>query len=384
MTKKEHNSLLHIALVANATWNIYNFRKPLINAFIEEGWKVSVIAPVDQYIIYLDELPGVKHYHLENLDRDGRNLWHDYKMARELRKIYQQIKPNLIIHFTHKPNLYGGWAANQGNIPSLAVVTGLGYPFLNQSWLRRLIIQFYRIASRYHRLFLFENTEDCDLFFQEKILSKTSQGIVVAGCGVDTEFFTPKVKRLTGEGLILTFIGRLLYDKGTREFVQAAQEVKKAYLSTRFQLIGELDQGNPAAVRKTELVDWIKENAIEYLGFKNDVRPYIADSDCIVLPSYREAIARSLTEAMAMEKPVIASDVPGCHEIVDHEQNGLLVPVKDAQALAGAMIRIIQMPEKKRNEMGRSGRQKIINQYSNELVSEQYISLIKNLELTSE
>ncbi|MCB0672465.1 MAG: glycosyltransferase family 4 protein [Saprospiraceae bacterium] len=382
MTKKEHNSLLHIALVANATWNIYNFRKPLINAFIEEGWKVSVIAPVDQYIIYLDELPGVKHYHLENLDRDGRNLWHDYKMAQELRKIYQQIKPDLIIHFTHKPNLYGGWAANQGNIPSLAVVTGLGYPFLNQSWLRRLIIRFYRIAARYHRLILFENTQDCELFIQEKILVQPDQGHVVAGCGIDTEFFTPMGKHLTGEGIIFTFIGRLLYDKGTREFVEAARQVKQAYPSTRFQLIGELDQGNPAAVHKTELVDWIRQNAIEYLGFKNDVRPYIADSDCIVLPSYREAIARSLTEAMSMEKPVIATDVPGCNEIVDHDINGLLVPVKDPQSLANAMIKIIQMPENLRARMGKAGREKIIKNYSNALVSGQYLDLIHQLRFT--
>lgn len=382
MANSEQKVILHIALVANATWNIYNFRKPLMNAFIEVGWKVSVIAPVDQYIIYLDELPGVKHHHLEHLDRDGRNLWHDFKMTRELKKIYCQIKPDLIIHFTHKPNLYGGWAARRCRALSIAVVTGLGYPFLNHSWMRNLIVRFYRFAAKDHRYLVFENAEDRDLFLQERILTDPAKGIVVAGCGIDTERFSPVASQTAHERILFTFIGRLLYDKGVREFVEAAQLVQREFPNTRFQLIGELDQGNPAAVHKAELVEWIRQDAIEYLGFKNDVRPYIAESDCIVLPSYREAIARSLTEAMAMEKPVIATDVPGCHEIVDDGVNGLLVPVKDPHALAYAMIKIIQMPENLRARMGKAGREKIIKNYSNDLVSRQYLDLIHELHLT--
>ena len=369
----------HITLVTNATWNIYNFRQPLIRAFLDQGWQVSVIAPVDKYIVYLEQLPEVQHIHLEGLDRKGVNPWQDARLVQTLTGLYRRLQPDLIIHFTHKPNLYGGWAAHRLGIPSLAVITGLGYPFLHNPWLKKLISHLYRFSSRFHRRLLFENAADCQLFKALGIRSSNQPDMVVSGCGVDTQHYAPMHIAPVPGVTLFTFVGRLIYDKGIREFVQAAQLVHQEFPHTRFRIVGEIDKDNPAAIQESELIRWIRHEAIEYAGYQRDVRPHLAQSDCIVLPSYREAIARSLSEAMSMEKPVIASDVPGCNTMIDHGENGYLVPVKNADALAEAMVRILTLSRHERLQMGREGRQKINQYFSDEIVTRQYVEQIYQL-----
>jgi glycosyltransferase involved in cell wall biosynthesis len=176
--------------------------------------------------------------------------------------------------------------------------------------------------------------------------------------------------------LTFTFIGRLLYDKGIQEFIQAARIVKDTRPETRFWIIGEIDNDNPSAIREDELLRWVRDEIVEYHGSAQDVRPYIADSDCIVLPSYREGMSRVIMEAMAMERPVITTDTAGCREAVEDQQNGFVIPVADTAALAQSMLRFADLSIETRNQMGRYGRQRAVEMFDENTIAEAIYQII--------
>lgn len=368
----------HILVVANTSWNIFNFRLNVLRLLIEKGCQVTVLAPIDEFIRYTEELREVNHIGLQHLDRDSVNPWNDLRLFFELYKVYRRLKPDLILHYTVKPNIYGGIAARLLKIPSMAVVTGLGYPFIHGGFAGTMTSFLYRISNRCHRQVIFENQDDLQLFIEAKIL-EPGRGKSIKGCGVDVKYFYPDESFVTNGRITFTFIGRLLYDKGIREFVEAAQLVRQKKSNVKFWLIGQIDEENPAAIKKSDLVQWVKDPHIYYLGSKEDVRPYIAQSDCIVLPSYREAIARSLTEAMSMAKPVIGTDTAGVREAIVDQENGYLVKVKDVDSLADAMLRFIELDADERKLMGTKGRVKVISEFDDKKIALQIWSLVESV-----
>ena len=364
-----------IALVTNTTWNIYNFRQNLIDKFISEGYEVFVIAPIDEYIHYKEKYPEVRHFNLRMMDRDGMNPFKDFLLVLELIRKYRKIRPEIILHFTNKPNIFGGMAAWVAGVKSIAVVTGLGYAFINKGITRRIIEYLYKWTAPFHRKFIFENIEDRQLFAHLKIVP-LSGSISVKGCGVNISEFAPRPESFEKDKLVFTFIGRLLYDKGIREFVEAARIVKSKYNDVEFWVIGELDAKNPATMNKDELVRLVEEKIVNYLGFLQDVRPAIAQSSCVVLPSYREAIPRVISEAMSMAKPVITSETAGCRETVVDGVNGYLVKVKDVQGLVDAMEKFIKLDDSEKNDMGLKGRQKAIAEFDDTIIATEIFIII--------
>lgn len=367
-----------IALVANSTWNIYNFRQNLIDRFIREGYEVYVIAPVDEYIAYREKYSEVRHFNLRMMDRDGMNPFRDILLVLELIRRYRKLSPDVVLHFTNKPNIYGGIAAKIAGVKSIAVVTGLGHAFINNGLARRVMEWLYRQTGMLHDKFIFENADDRALFIQSKIISE-SKSISVKGCGVDTEFFKPSTAPKSDENIIFTFIGRLLYDKGIREFVSAARIIKARYPQVQFWVVGELDDGNPSTVDRDELVHWVEEDIIYYYGFMRDVRDVISKSDCIVMPSYREGLPRINIEAMAMAKPVITTDTAGCKETVIDSINGYLVDIKSAESLAEAMDKLIQLTPAERNEMGSKGRSMAVQIFDDKIIAGAILDIIKTI-----
>ncbi len=370
--------LKRIAIVANTTWNIHNFRTNVIEKLREDEFEIFVIAPVDKYIHYKKKFPEVTHLPLKKLNRDSINPWKDLKLTLELYRIYKKIKPNLILHYTVKPNIFGGIAAWFNGIPSIAVVTGLGFAFIHNGFIKKVTKSLYRFTSKAHKKIIFENIDDRLLFVKEKLI-EAHQGISIKGCGVNSSFFSPYPNGIEKSKTTFTFIGRLIYDKGINEFINAAKIIRKKYQNVNFWVVGEIDRRNPAAVKNEDLMTWVKEKVITYHGSTDDVRKYIAASDCIVLPSYREAIARSITEGMSMEKPVIATDTPGCREAVEDGKNGYLVPVKDVQGLARAMEDFIHLSLDQRHDMGTYGRQKVLREFDDKLIARQIVSIIKEV-----
>lgn len=366
-----------IALVANSTWNIYNFRLNLIDKFIAEGMDVVVIAPVDEYLTYKEKYPTVRHYGLRLLDRDSTNPIKDILLLLELVRRYKKIKPDIILHFTNKPNIYGGIAAKIAGIKSIAVVTGLGYAFINKGFVRAVMTYLYKFTAAFHSKFIFENIEDRELFSQLGIVS-SPKAISVKGCGVNTTWYHPFPNGQIKEKTIFTFIGRLLYDKGIREFVEAARQIKSMRQDVAFWVVGELDAENPATIDKDDLVRWVDEDVVYYHGFIKDVRNIIAASDCIVLPSYREAIPRTITEGMSMAKPVITTDTAGCREAVDNSVNGYLVPVKSIIELKNTFIKFLNLSKDKKSQMGALGREKAVNEFDDQKIAQEIWDIISN------
>jgi len=369
-----------IALVANSTWNIYNFRLNVIDKLLAEGHSVIVIAPIDEYLEYKEKYPKVNHLSLRTLDRDSTNPFKDLILVAELVRRYRLLRPDLILHYTNKPNIFGGIAAKIVGIPSIAMVTGLGYAFIHNGWIKKITTLLYRAIGGFHKKFIFENIEDRELFEELKII-KAGQGVSIKGCGVNTTYFSPYPNGVVKaqDEVIFTFIGRLLYDKGIKEFVLAAKSIKAKYPKVSFWIVGELDLENPATIDKEDLIEWTANDIVYYHGFQRDVRPYIAKSDCIVLPSYREAIPRTITEGMAMGKPVITTDTAGCREAVDIGQNGFLAEVKNTDSLRDTFEQFINLSSEERHKMGEAGRKKALDEFDDRKIASAIYSEIEKI-----
>lgn len=368
---------LKIALVANTTWNIYNFRLNIIRKFISEGHTVIVFSPIDEYIHYKKEFPEVQHISIKALDRDGTNPIKDVSLIFELSKLYRRHKPDLILHYTIKPNIYGAMAAKIVGIPSVGIVTGLGYSFLHKGLVSSISKLLYKTSLRFHQKVIFENQDDRTLFIHKKITT-SEQSVSVKGCGVNVNHYTPQDYPDSSK-TVFSFLGRLLYDKGIQEFAEAAELVKQQHQDVEFWLIGDIDDENPASVKKEDILSWVKQGIVLYHGSTTDVRSFIAGSSCIVLPSYREAIARSLTEAMSMERPVIATNVAGCREAIFEGENGYLVKAKSVESLSQAMLRFIKLSSSDRKIMGQKGRNMVLEEFDERLIADDIYGICKEI-----
>jgi len=365
-----------ILLVANSTWNFYNFRMNIIDALIDREDEVVLVSPVDEFLAPLLEVKQVRHIPLKNLYRKGVNPVQEVKLYNELKEIYRNELPELIIHFTIKPNIYGNLAAKSLDIKSICVVTGLGYVFLHDTFYNSFAKRMYQYSFKKADLIIFENEDDRNLFI-EKNISTAEKSLSVKGCGVNLDYYKPLLDVTQDHSrTIFTFIGRFMVDKGILEFIAAARQIREKYPRVEFWLAGEVDSGNPASIEQTQLVSWVESGLVKYFGQVKDVRSIIQKSDCVVLPSYREGMSRLLTEAIAMERPVISSDTPGCKDIVDDGKNGYLVPVKDSAALIQAIEKFLRLNETERNLMGRKGREKATMEFDDQKIATQFMQYI--------
>ncbi len=358
-----------VLIVANTTWNIYNFRLNIIRKLIEEGHDVTVMAPVDKFIFYTETIPQVHHVPIHHLVRDSVNPIRDMRLFFELIRLYKQYKPDLILHYTVKPNIWGGFAARLLGIPSIAVVTGLGYSLIHEGWINVITRVLYKFSLPLHRKVIFENNDDRRLFENENLVSG-SKSMAIKGCGVDTTFFSPNGDGRREDVTTFTFIGRLLYDKGVKEFIDAAQIVKQQKPGIQFWLIGEIDKENPSSISNEDLMKWIRDPNIHYHGATENIRKFIEKSDCIILPSYREGMPKVIMESMSMERPVITTDTAGCRETVDENVNGYLVPVRNANALADAMLTFLELDKPAQIEMGKAGRVKVLKEFDDKIIAQ--------------
>jgi glycosyltransferase involved in cell wall biosynthesis len=310
------------------------------------------------------------------IDRSGLNPWADFRLFWEYRRLFRQRKPAAYLGFTIKPNIYGSLAAASFGIAAIPNVSGLGTAFIRQGALQQIVTRLYRLAFRRTPVVFFQNEEDKQLFVDRRII-RAAQAQVLPGSGVDLEHFSP-APPAAGPAIFL-FIARLLRDKGVAEFVDAARELRQDLPHARFQLLGPIDPGNRTGVSRTELDAWVTEGVIEYLGVTDDVRPFIAAATAVVLPSYREGMPRVLLEAGAMARPAIASDVPGCRDIIEDGVNGYLCQARDASSLAGAMRRMAELPAAQGLAMGDAARRRVQREFSEELVVETYLKALAEI-----
>ncbi len=359
--------------MANSSWNIHNFRQNVIDLLLDKGHSVTVIAPKDKYTPFLKN-QKIQFIPLVTLDRDTTSPRANWALYKECKEIYARLQLDLIIHYTSKPIIFGGRAAYKNGIPSVAIITGLGYAFIRRGWLQLITRQLYRSSAKYHQRFIFENKDDLQLFEDHFITA--DKGVSVLGCGVDQEHFKPS--GLKSIPLTFTYIGRLLKDKGIEEFIAAAAQYKDD-ANIRFKVVGDLDEENPSQITQETLLSWINDELIQYVSFKEDIRDEIAKASCVVLPSYREGMPRTILEAMSMERPVIVSDVPGCRETVINGKNGFLCKPRDVNSLVKAIEQFRKLSPSIQKEMGVSGREMILSGFTSKQISEAIYKVITPL-----
>jgi glycosyltransferase involved in cell wall biosynthesis len=363
-----------VVLAANSLWYITNFRTGLIRALVEAGYRPIVAGPPDAvHERRLAELGC--GFEPVTIDRKGLNPLAELSLLLRYRRILRRLKPFAYIGFTIKPNIYGALAAPKLGVPVIANVSGLGTAFIRPGPLQYIATTLYRVAFRRVTVF-FENPDDRQLFIDRKIL-RAAQTRLVPGSGIDLEWFAVAPLPVGPPKFLL--IARLIGDKGVREFVEAARAARRRVPGARFRILGELDEGNRTSIAPAELKAWLDEGVIEHLGETEDVRPFIADATAVVLPSYREGLPRSLLEGGAMGRPLIATDVPGCREVIDDSVNGFLCAPRDAASLAGTMERLAGLPADRRAAMGAAARRKVQEQFSEALVVRAYLDALAAL-----
>jgi glycosyltransferase involved in cell wall biosynthesis len=360
---------------------LYNFRSGLMRALKARG--VLVIgggAAGDGFESKIETL-GVPFVPLP-VDKKGINPWNDMVLLRALYSLYHREKPDIVHHFTIKPVLYGSMAACLAGVPRIVnTVTGIGYVFIaHRYWLQYVVEWQYRVALACAHTTFFQNSDDLELFHRRRLV-KLQNTALVPGSGVDCTLFSPTcadTPTSPAHPVIFLMIARLHYDKGIHEFVQAAAMVQHDFPHVQFQLLGGRDDRHPTAVAQTDLDQWQAAGLVTWLGEVADVRPVIAQADVVVLPSYREGTPRALLEAAAMGKPLITTDTVGCREVVEEGINGLLVPVKNAPALAHAMVRMLSDPTM-RERMGKAGREKMEREFDEQIVLDKILKTYEGL-----
>ena len=365
---------MHVLLVANTDWNLTNFRLGLIRELQAQGYRVSAAAAARRHFRILRR-EGVRYHDLV-LDGKTRNPFKDFLLLCRLYWLYRAVRPDVVLHFTIKPNIYGSLACALLGIPVVNNVTGLGIVFAKKGLVSRIVRLLYRIAfDRASRTF-FQNSSDLNLFLRHGIVDGKRAG-KLPGSGVDTRTFSPQEKRQDGP-LVFLLVARMIWQKGIEEFVRASELVRADHPGTEFRLAGELGVNNPSAIPEDRIRQWERTGLIRYLGFSEDIRQVIGEADCVILPSYYpEGVPRTLLEAASMAVPIITTDTPGCRDAVDDGVNGFLCRPRDAQDLARKMALIIGMSPAQRLQMGRAGRAKMRREFDESIVVQKYLEAIR-------
>lgn len=342
----------------NVLWGLVNFRGSVIRHFVQQGDEVVLVAPQDDESIMKVDIPEGVRYIPVRLKRCSRNPFTDLIYCAHLYRIYRKEHPDYIFHYTIKPNVYGSIAARLAGINCTGMVAGLGYGLLGDGMLSRLLAVMYRYAFKYVSSIFVLNKFNYQYLLDHKFCTSAQLRLFKGGEGVDLSAY-PYVREESGSPVVFLMVGRVLYDKGYREYVQAAKIVKQQYPDVRCQLLGMLDETYPAHVDEEELKRDVEEGTIEYLASTNDVMQYLGRSGVVVvLPSYFEGLSRSLMEACAVGRPIIATDIPGCRETVDEGKNGFLVKVKDSSSLAEGMLRYLSLSDAEKQAFSRHSRKK--------------------------
>ena len=367
----------HVLICINTAWNLANFRAGLIAGLQQARYDVTAVAPADGH-----ETRLTCRFVPLKMDNGGTHPVRDGLLLLRFIRLLRSERPDVFLGYTVKPNVYGSIACRWLGIPVINNIAGLGAAFVRTSWLTRVVRGLYRLALRQSAVVFFQNEDDRALFVSGGIV-RAEQTARLPGSGVDLRRFAlqpmPLFEPSGNRPVTFLLIARLLWDKGVGEFVQAGRLLRERGLNVRFQLLGFLDVENPSAVAREQVDAWCAEGLVEYLGMTDDVRPHIAAADCIVLPSYREGVSRTLLEAAACGRPIVTTDVPGCRDVVEDGVTGLLCRARDGEDLAEKIAQMVELGAAAREAMGKMGRGKVEREFDEQLVVTMYLTAIEKV-----
>ena len=371
-----------VVLFANTDWYLYNFRRSLALALKAAGYDVLLLSPPGPYGEKLTAL-GLR-WQAVPMERRSLNPLREAALLWYLVKLLRREKPALVHGFTIKCAVYGSLAARLAGVPArVNAVAGMGYVFSSSDLKARLLRPFVRLLLRIaldgdNARLVLQNPDDVALFERARLVSPERIRLI-AGSGVDCSRFVPIPRmRSPGEPYLVLLAARLLWDKGIAEFIEAARRLRSEADALVFQLAGDPDPGNPAAVPDAMLRGWVDEGVVEWLGHVDDMPALFASVDMVVLPSYREGLPKGLIEAAACALPLVTTDVPGCREVVRDGVEGLLVPVRDADALAEAIARLYADPPLAA-QLGAAARERALAEFDEGIVIRRTLGVYREL-----
>ncbi|MEK4947789.1 glycosyltransferase family 4 protein [Carnobacterium sp. FSL W8-0810] len=357
-----------ILILANSDIGLYNFRKEIIQGFVEENYEVHISLPNGPHVKKLIDLGCI--FHETSVDRRGVNPLIDLKLIINYIKLIRNIQPNLVLTYTIKPNLYGGLVSRILNIKYIANITGIGTVFQKESFLKKIIVILYQFSLKNAETLIFQNTDNLSVFKNNKIKGKNAT--LVPGSGVNLLDF-PYTNLRNNEEVNFLFVGRIMVEKGINEFLYVAKEMQ--YEKVKFHVVGEIEDPN----LKKIVYQYNTEKIIDYHGFHKDVKKYIEKCDCLINPSYHEGMSNVLLEAGSMGRPLIASNISGCKEIIDDSINGYLFDVKDGESLLKVVKKFTELTNDEIKKMSKASRKKIEAEFNRNNITELYINFANNI-----
>lgn len=366
-----------IAIIENNILATITIREKLTQTLISRGYEVTILTTGKTTEL---EEAAAKGFRVTDVKGSTQNPLDIFFYLRNLRKALKENKTDICLTFTIRPAIWGNLVTRILHIPTITNITGIGPLFERNNIAYRAARTLYKFVLQKTSLIFFQNFDDLDVFVSKNFVDR-SRARRIPGSGIDYEKYMPLPKNGGSPKFQFLFISRLVKDKGIGEYVAASRIVKAAHPEIEFAVLGPLWNQNlkDNTVSPEELQSWQNEGVINYLGETKDVRPFMANADCIVLPSYREGSSNVLLEASAMEKPCITTNTTGCNEIVADGITGFLCDVKNAESLAIQMKKMISLPQEKRMEMGKNARQKVIREFDKQIVIDAYLEAIQQL-----
>ncbi|MGZ8162347.1 MAG: glycosyltransferase family 4 protein [Methylobacter sp.] len=362
-----------IIFIANTSWYLFNFRLNLMLHLQNLGYEIIAVAPLDDYSNRF-AAHGIQ-FNAMPMDNKGTNPFKDCLLIFRFVQLFLKLKPGCILSYTPKCNIYGALAAGFLNSPIINNVSGLGTAFIRENLVTKIVEWLYIVSLRKSRKVFFQNRDDLALFV-DKGLVKAELADLLPGSGIDVHLFTPAENSIPRTRFVFLLVARMLKDKGVGELVSATRLLKIQYSQIECQLLGFLDARNPSAISSKEMQAWVNEGVVNYLGVSDSVVDFLRQADCVVLPSYREGMPRSLLEAASVGKPIITTDAVGCREVVDDGVNGFLCEPRSVDDLKAKMEKMLLLPEAERLQMGLNGREKVLKQFDEQIVINKYLELI--------
>lgn len=368
-----------IAVLTNNDDDIYCFRKELIETFVQEGYEVLISCPYGEKFQLMQHVPY--RYDDPVIDRRGTNIISDLKLFLHYLKLFRAHKPDVVLTYTAKPNVYGSMAAHLLGIPVINNVTGFGSVLNQGGIMQKFIMTLFKMAYRKSSCIMFQNATNMKLAEETGMVK--GDYMLIPGSGVNTQRYDLQPYPVGGNGkegetVVFNYIGRILKDKGVDDYIEAAKRIKAVYPQTEFNMLGFIE---PTELHyETVLKKLEKEGIVVYRGSQKDVRPYIARAHGTIHPStYGEGMSNVLLESASSGRPLITTDNPGCQETVRDGETGFIYRGGDVDALIGTIEHFLKMPNDSREAMGKAGREYICHNFSRDIVIEAYLEKIRAL-----
>lgn len=361
---------MKILILTNYGMGLYKFRKELLEELVKQNNKIIISLPNDEYVPKLKSL-GCEYIE-SKVDRRGTNFVNDLKLIISYIRIIRNIKPDVVLTYTIKPNVYGGFACRITKTPYITNITGLGTSIENNGLMQKIALGLYKFALKEAKCVFFQNEHNRNFFINRKIVKRKSR--LIPGSGVNLNQHTLEDYPDDREVIKLLFIGRIMKAKGINELLEAVKKVKNKYPNVQFDIIGFCEEDYSEQLKKYE-----KQGFIKYHGQQEDVHTYVKDSHAVILPSYHEGMSNVLLEAASTGRPVLASNIPGCKETFDEGVSGFGFEAKSVDSLVKAIIKFIELPYEKKKLMGLAGRKKVEQEFDRNIVVDAYLEEINKI-----